>query len=121
MINLNNIEIKNNNVKEQEIKNKIKELVKEEDCDILKEKLQELAKRVDTYVIFKVNRKTYLDFYEVTGYTNRSEDIGPKIGKLSKELYDANKDQIEKLRIAGDKDQLKKLINKLNKELINKK
>lgn len=106
------------NVREQDIKNKIKELSKEEDCEILKEKLTDLAKSIDKYSIKKIAREKYYEFWEITGYTDRIRDYGEKLGKLSKEQYEHHKNEIEKLRIAGDKEEFKKLIHKIKGDVI---
>lgn len=104
-----------------DVKKKIKNLVKEDNCDKLKEGVKKLHTFIETYPIKKVIRTPlgYIDFYEIVGYDSEgNETLGPRIGKISIHEYNKNKKIIESLRKEADSEELKKYIkeNKNKKE-----
>jgi len=105
-----------NIVKDEELKNKIRKLAAEEDCDKLKAEVRGLAERLDVYAIKKTDRKDYVEFYEVLGYKGKNRIYGFKIGKISRERYEKNKEIIEQLRKEANSEELRKLLKKIMKE-----
>ena len=103
--------ITTNMTKFDDVKKKIENLVDEENCDKLKRKVKELYTFIETYPIKKATRKTYIDFYEVLGYDSEGNEIyGSKLGKISRESYEKNKEIIEKLRKDANIKELKKYL-----------
>jgi len=93
------------------------------DCEKLMKTIESYENSISPYPCKKITKKKkdgtieHYRFYEITG---RSEDhhetTGEKLGKLSEDLYNENKIQIEVLRLLGLKNELKELIEKLNKK-----
>ena len=59
--------------------------------------------------IKKMGEFNWVYFYPVLGYDNEGNEIlGPRLGKIHKDIFKTNKKEIEKLRAAGKIEELKK-------------
>lgn len=114
---MKNLKVEQNNInnmtKFDDVKKKIENLTKEENCAKLKKGVKELHTFLETIPIKKVFRKSYIDFYEVLGYDeNGNEIIGEKIGKISIQEYKQHKKKIEALRKEANIEELKTYLEK---------
>lgn len=107
-------------MKQDDVKNWIEKLSKEEDCDKLKKGIRELNNKIGTYTIKKINRGSYFDFYEIIGnhyddFKKKTvDDLGPKLGKIPKDIYEKHKEEIERLRKCSYKKELMEFIETLS-------
>ena len=99
----------------ERIRNILKTLLFIEDCEKLKETIRSYTQGDANYPIRRVPKtiakKHYYYFYEEL----ERNYLGEKIGKLSKDLYQENKNKIEVLRLLCLKSELKELIEQINK------
>lgn len=90
------------------------------DCDKLMNTIASYETNIARYPIKKIQKEIakmdFFYFYEVIGKgKNHTEKTDENLGKLSKELYENNENEIEFFRVLGLKSELKKLIEELNK------
>ncbi|MFX0132060.1 MAG: hypothetical protein ACFFDN_00310 [Candidatus Hodarchaeota archaeon] len=94
-----------------DVKKKIDNLAKEENCPKLKKGVRELHTFIHTYPFHKIIQPKKVIFHEIIGYKDGTEILGKRLGYISRIDYEQNKEIIEKLRKEGNIEELKNFLN----------